>query len=141
MPSIEDGGRRPTLVRPALTSRELASSHPPSRGHFAGSDWSNVAVPGRPVGEDDWLQARRRFGIRCLWRARMSDVATHSKKVLTPDDAAVTAIGALAFIAVLVLGAYAPDLRSDNGARMRCRTPLPALADLFVSSKKLAAIR
>ena len=46
----------------------------------------------------------------------MSDVATHSEEsTFNPRTMLlVTAIGALAFIAVLVLGAYAPDLRSGH---------------------------
>ena len=76
--SIEDvARRRPTLVRPALTSRELASSQTipaRARGIFAGIAGlvERSLFGGRPVGEDDWLQARRaysEFALPAAWRA------------------------------------------------------------------------
>src|SRR5206468_8810083 len=60
------------------------------------------------------FEFRRRVGV-----ASMSDVAIHSgagaEGAFNPRTMLiVTAIGALAFIAVLILGAYAPDLRSGR---------------------------
>jgi hypothetical protein len=62
--SIEDlSRRRPQLVRPALTSRELAAAEAVPTG--ARALFARIAAPverslfgGRPVGEDDWAQAR-----------------------------------------------------------------------------------
>jgi len=75
--SIEDiGRRRPRLVRPALTSRELAAAEalpPPARGLFA-----RIAVlvehslfGGRPVEAADWTAARTAYADLVLpgtWR-------------------------------------------------------------------------
>lgn len=76
--SIEDiADRRPALVRPAITSRELAASKgipPRARDLFAG-----IAVlverslfGGRPVARNDWLKAREAysdFALPSAWRA------------------------------------------------------------------------
>lgn len=76
--SIEDiASRRPKLVRPALTSRELAASHSvPARARelFAGIARlvERSLFGGRPVGEGDWLQAREAysgFALPSAWRA------------------------------------------------------------------------
>jgi hypothetical protein len=76
--SIEDiSSRRPNLVRPALTSREIAASRAiPSR---AGELFASIArlverslFGGRAVGEGDWLEARTAyadFALAKAWRA------------------------------------------------------------------------
>lgn len=76
--SIEDiSNRRPNLVRPALTSREIAASRAiPSR---AGELFASIArlverslFGGRPVGENDWVRARGAysdFALAQAWRA------------------------------------------------------------------------
>jgi hypothetical protein len=76
--SIEDIARkRPALVRPALTSRELAASQTipgGARDLFAGIARlvERSLFGGRPVGEPDWLQARESysgFALPSAWRA------------------------------------------------------------------------
>lgn len=76
--SIEDiGRRRPRLVRPALTSRELAAAEvlpPPARSLFAGIAGlvERSLFGGRPVGADDWTSARAAYADLVLpgtWRA------------------------------------------------------------------------
>ena len=76
--SIEDiARRRPQLVRPALTSRELAAADgiPPSaRALFAGISRlvENSLFGGRPVAADDWKTARAAyadFALPGTWRA------------------------------------------------------------------------
>lgn len=76
--SIEDiSNRRPTLVRPALTSRELAASQgipAPARGLFAGiaRHVEHSLFGKRPVSKGDWLQAREAysdFALPAAWRA------------------------------------------------------------------------
>lgn len=76
--SIDDiASRRPALVRPALTSRELAaSSGIPARARdlFAGIARlvERSLFGGRPVGEQDWQQARTAysdFALPAAWRA------------------------------------------------------------------------
>ncbi|MES2338013.1 MAG: DUF4129 domain-containing protein [Pseudomonadota bacterium] len=65
--SIEDiGNRRPNLVRPALTSRDIAQADaipPTARTIFA--DIARIVerslFGGRPVGADDWTQARTAY--------------------------------------------------------------------------------
>ena len=76
--SIEDiSSRRPNLVRPALTSREIAASRAiPSR---AGELFASIArkverslFGGRAVGEGDWVEARGAysdFALAKAWRA------------------------------------------------------------------------
>ena len=76
--SIEDiASRRPNLVRPALTSREIAASRAiPSR---AGELFASIArlverslFGGRAVGEGDWVEARGAytdFALAKAWRA------------------------------------------------------------------------
>ena len=76
--SIEDiSSRRPNLVRPALTSREIAASEAiPSR---AGELFASIArlverslFGGRGVGESDWVEARGAytdFALARAWRA------------------------------------------------------------------------
>jgi hypothetical protein len=75
--SIEDiGRRRPRLVRPALTSRELAAAEalpPPARSLFAriASLVERSLFGGRPVGADDWTAARTAYADLVLpgtWR-------------------------------------------------------------------------
>lgn len=75
--SIEDIARkRPALVRPALTSRELAASETiPGRARdlFAGIARlvERSLFGGRPVAETDWLQAREAysgFALPSAWR-------------------------------------------------------------------------
>jgi hypothetical protein len=75
--SIEDiARRRPNLVRPALTSRELAaSSAVPGRARdlFAGIARlvERSLFGGRAVGEDDWIRARdsyAEFALAGSWR-------------------------------------------------------------------------
>jgi hypothetical protein len=69
--------RRPTLVRPALTSRELAASQGvPARARELFSGIASVVerslFGGRPVGERDWLTAREAysdFALPAAWRA------------------------------------------------------------------------
>ena len=75
--SVEDiMSRRPNLVRPALTSREIARAQGlPQR---AGELFAGIAglverslFGGRPVGESDWLEARERysqFALAGSWR-------------------------------------------------------------------------
>lgn len=76
--SIEDiANRRPALVRPALTSRELAASEGipgKARDLFAGIARlvERSLFAGQPVGEKDWLQAREiysNFALPAAWRA------------------------------------------------------------------------
>ncbi len=75
--SIEDIiKRRPTLVRPALTSREIATS--PSIPGQARDLFAGIArlverslFGGQTVGEHDWLQAREAysgFALPAAWR-------------------------------------------------------------------------
>ena len=76
--SVDDiSKRRPALVRPALTSRELAASQGvPAR---AGELFAGIAAVverslfgGRPVGKRDWLAAREAysdFALPSAWRA------------------------------------------------------------------------
>ena len=76
--SIEDiASRRPNLVRPALTSREIAASRAiPSR---AGELFASIArlvetslFGGRAVGAGDWVEARGAytdFALAKAWRA------------------------------------------------------------------------
>lgn len=73
--SIEDlARRRPQLVRPALTSRELAAAPavpPAARGPFvriAGLVERSL-FGGRPVGPDDWTHARAAYADFALPRA------------------------------------------------------------------------
>ena len=76
--SIEDiANRRPQLVRPALTSREIAGSTgipERARGLFAGIARlvERSLFGGRPVGESDWIEARGAysdFALAAAWRA------------------------------------------------------------------------
>jgi hypothetical protein len=76
--SIEDiARRRPALVRPALTSRELARSEViPARARDLFASIARFVerslFGGRPVGEGDWLQARKAysdFALAAAWRA------------------------------------------------------------------------
>jgi hypothetical protein len=76
--SVEDiARRRPALVRPALTSRELASAQGiPDRARdlFAGIARmvEQSLFGGRAVGERDWLTARdaySEFALPAAWRA------------------------------------------------------------------------
>jgi hypothetical protein len=76
--SIDDiASRRPALVRPALTSRELAASQGiPNRARdlFAGIARlvERSLFGGRPVGEKDWMEARTAysdFALPAAWRA------------------------------------------------------------------------
>jgi len=76
--SIEDvASRRPALVRPALTSRELAASQGiPSRARELFASIARLVerslFGGRAVGENDWLQAREAyagFALPSAWRA------------------------------------------------------------------------
>lgn len=75
--SIEDiARRRPNVVRPALTSRELAASGAvPERARalFAGIARlvERSLFGGRPVGEPDWIEARdsyAEFALAGAWR-------------------------------------------------------------------------
>ncbi|MFL6730134.1 MAG: DUF4129 domain-containing protein, partial [Sphingomicrobium sp.] len=75
--SIEDiARRRPSAVRPALTSRELAASTAvPERARslFAGIARlvERSLFGGRPVGEPDWVKARdsyAEFALAGAWR-------------------------------------------------------------------------
>jgi hypothetical protein len=75
--SIEDiQRRRPRVVRPALTSRELAAEPaipPPARALFAGIARlvERSLFGGRPVGADDWTSARSAyadFALPGTWR-------------------------------------------------------------------------
>ena len=76
--SIEDiANRRPTLVRPALTSRELAAASAVparARGLFAGIAGlvERSLFGGRPVDDRDWSEARQAysdFALPSAWRA------------------------------------------------------------------------
>jgi hypothetical protein len=76
--SIEDiGRRRPRLVRPALTSRELAAAEalpPPARSLFAriAGLVEHSLFGGRPVQSADWTEARAAYADLVLpgtWRA------------------------------------------------------------------------
>lgn len=76
--SIEDiGRRRPRLVRPALTSRELAAAEalpPPARSLFAriAGLVEHSLFGGRPVEAGDWTAARTAYADLVLpgtWRA------------------------------------------------------------------------
>lgn len=76
--SIEDlARRRPQLVRPALTSRELAAAPavpPAARGLFSGiaALVERSLFGGRAVGPDDWGRARAAyadFALPGAWRA------------------------------------------------------------------------
>lgn len=75
--SIDDiSSRRPNLVRPALTSREIAASHGiPSRARELFTAIARLVerslFGGRPVGESDWLEARGAysdFALAGAWR-------------------------------------------------------------------------
>ena len=75
--SVDDiSRRRPALVRPALTTRELAASQGiPARARelFAGiaAVVERSLFGGRPVGERDWLTAREAysdFALPAAWR-------------------------------------------------------------------------
>ena len=75
--SIEDiGRRRPRLVRPALTSRELAAAEalpPPARSLFAriAALVEHSLFGGRPVEAGDWTEARTAYADLVLpgtWR-------------------------------------------------------------------------
>ncbi|MFL6863543.1 MAG: DUF4129 domain-containing protein [Allosphingosinicella sp.] len=76
--SIEDvGRRRPRLVRPALTSRELAAAPalpPPARSLFAriAASVERSLFGGRPVDAGEWSEARAAYADLVLprtWRA------------------------------------------------------------------------
>jgi hypothetical protein len=76
--SIEDiASRRPAVVRPALTSRELAASESiPGRARDLFASIARLVERSlfgrRPVNEDDWLQARAAysdFALPAAWRA------------------------------------------------------------------------
>jgi hypothetical protein len=76
--SIEDiGRRRPRLVRPALTSRELAAAEalpPPARSLFAriAALVERSLFGGRPVEAEDWTSARAAYADLVLpgtWRS------------------------------------------------------------------------
>lgn len=76
--SIEDiGRRRPRLIRPALTSRELAAAQalpPPARSLFAriAGLVEHSLFGGRPVEAGDWTEARTAYADLVLpgtWRA------------------------------------------------------------------------
>jgi len=76
--SIEDiASRRPALVRPALTSRELAAAQSiPERARALFAAIARLVerslFGGRPVNEGDWLQARQAysdFAVPTAWRA------------------------------------------------------------------------
>ena len=76
--SVEDiGRRRPRLVRPALTSRELAAAEavpPAARDLFAriARLVEHSLFGGRPVGEPDWTEARTAyadFALPRTWHA------------------------------------------------------------------------
>lgn len=76
--SIDDiANRRPALVRPALTSRELAASQGiPQRARdlFAGIARyvERSLFGGRPVSESDWIEARKAysgFALAAAWRS------------------------------------------------------------------------
>jgi hypothetical protein len=76
--SVEDiANRRPALVRPALTSRELAGSEGiPARARELFAAIARLVerslFGGRPVNEGDWLQAREAysdFALPTAWRA------------------------------------------------------------------------
>ena len=75
--SVEDiAGRRPNLVRPALTSREIAAARliPARAREFFASIARLVErslFGGRPVAEDDWIEARdaySNFALPSAWR-------------------------------------------------------------------------
>ena len=75
--SIDDiASRRPALVRPALTSRELAASEGlPGRARDLFAAIARLVersiFGGRPVAEGDWLQARAAysdFALPAAWR-------------------------------------------------------------------------
>jgi hypothetical protein len=75
--SIEDiSSRRPNLVRPALTSREIAASQGiPARARELFAAIARLVerslFGGRPVGESDWLEARGAysdFALAGAWR-------------------------------------------------------------------------
>jgi hypothetical protein len=76
--SVEDiANRRPALVRPALTSRELAAAQAiPARARELFAAIARLVerslFGGRPVNEDDWLRAREAysdFALAAAWRA------------------------------------------------------------------------
>jgi hypothetical protein len=76
--SVEDiANRRPALVRPALTSRELAASEGiPGRARELFSGIARLVERSlfgeRPVSERDWVQAREaysNFALPAAWRA------------------------------------------------------------------------
>jgi hypothetical protein len=76
--SVEDiANRRPALVRPALTSRELAAAQAiPARARELFAAIARLVerslFGGRAVNESDWLQAREAyagFALPAAWRA------------------------------------------------------------------------
>lgn len=76
--SIEDiANRRPHLVRPALTSREIAAAGAiPTRARELFASIARMVerslFGGRPVGEKDWVEARTAysdFAVAGAWRA------------------------------------------------------------------------
>jgi hypothetical protein len=75
--SVDDiAARRPALVRPSLTSRELAAAQEiPSRARELFAAIARLVerslFGGRSVGEGDWLQAREsyaNFALPSVWR-------------------------------------------------------------------------
>jgi hypothetical protein len=76
--SVEDiANRRPALVRPALTSRELAAAQAlPARARELFAAIARLVerslFGGRPVNEGDWVKAREAysdFALPAAWRA------------------------------------------------------------------------
>jgi hypothetical protein len=76
--SIEDiARRRPKLIRPALTSRDIAASAavpPQARGLFAGiaAQVETSLFGGRPISAEDWTEARAAyadFALARTWKA------------------------------------------------------------------------
>jgi len=118
---IEDiGRRRPQALRPSLTSRDIAANDAiPAGARALFAKISSVVEAslfgGRPVSMEQ--RFRRTADLDA-----MSDIAigraNHGSLFRHRTLALVLSIGILAFIGMLLLGAFAPDLRSghDGGA-------------------------
>jgi hypothetical protein len=121
--SVQDiEGSRPRLVRPALTSRDIAA-HPglpdaarspsqPSPGSSSKA-CSADAAPTRPTGA---ARARPTPPSPCpaCWRERGGEAAPTFRPAVVLW---MIAVGVLAFVAFFVLLAYAPDLRRGTDGR------------------------
>ena len=128
--SVEDiDDRRPRLVRPALTARELSAA--PDVPDVARAAFTKVAAivefsafAGQPVGLEAYQQCRAAYeefalpgGVGVSGTPAQIEKGSAAPAFASPFTLAlVIGVGVFAFCAFLVLGAYAPDLKGgDNG--------------------------